>query len=168
MGRALRTSQSLAVNLDGDPSGTASGAILPQRLPEDTQTSRDNKDGCDSCSTYPQLLLDVIPAVLERLAPGPASLLMLQAMSPGPLSDAEIALFNLFPTPSSVASSSSSAAVPPGLKSVAQHPCGLSLEMCALYDHCLLHFHLLSRRHQVSLLSMSTLYGQIYHFYTGA
>ena len=146
MGRALRTSQTTA---GGTPSsGTAP---LPLSPSDGAPPGCVDEEGGDGHSGYPQLVLDALPHVLESLSPGPASLLMLLAMCPTPLSDAEIALYTLSPIPAVPAASAlSAAALPPdGLSTVAQHPCQLSLDMCALYDHGLLHFHLLSGRHQV-------------------
>ena len=85
-----------------------------------------------------------LPAILDALAPGPASLLLLLALLPAPLSDAEISLCT-----SGSCSSPATTPAPGGSSRGLQHPCQLSMDMCALYDHCLLHFCLLGRRHQV-------------------
>ena len=148
MGRALRTSQTSAAAPSGTPSSDT--ARLPRSPSDGAPPGRVNEGGGEGHGGYPLLVLDSLPPVLESLSPGPASLLMLLAMCPSPLSDAEIALYALSPIPAGYAALDLSAAsLPQGLSTVAQHPCQLSLDMCALYDHCLLHFHLLSGRHQV-------------------
>ena len=86
-----------------------------------------------------------LPTILDALAPGPASLLLLLALLPAPLSDAEISLCTL----GSCSSPATTPAQAGGAGCSLRHPCQLSMDRCALYDHCLLHFCLLGRRHQV-------------------
>ncbi|KAG1661189.1 hypothetical protein FOA52_005995 [Chlamydomonas sp. UWO 241] len=77
---------------------------------------------------HPQLVRHVV-AVLERLEPGPASLLALLCLLPGPAADEQLS--------------------GPLLPAAGPHACQLALDMCALYDRGLLSFDALSRRHAV-------------------
>ena len=95
---------------------------------------------------HPALVLNLLPSVLEAITPGPASLLTLLATFPHPASDAEIALCCC--SPSTAASLTANDALL-RLQRQQQHPCSISSDMCQLYDSGLLHFCVITRRHQV-------------------
>ena len=95
---------------------------------------------------HPALVLNLLPSVLEALAPGPASLLTLLAMLPCPASDDDITLCCC--SPSTSASLTDNDALF-RIQRQQQHPCRISSDMCQLYDSGLLHFCVVTRRHQV-------------------